>query len=96
MAQPALFYEATYHAARFRRESPMDVSLAVLAAQEFVLLKSCLPAAASSWPQLAASGFVDAYFPQAVKSLDNVRCVNARLPGTPEMAISGDRADSIV
>ncbi len=68
---------------------------AELAAQELVLLKSCLPTAVSSWPQLAASGFVDAYFPEAVKPLNNVRCVNARLPDWPEMTISPDQPPGV-
>lgn len=63
---------------------------AAIAARELVLLKSCLPAANASWQQLAASGYVDNHFPRVVRDINSVRCVNARLPGWPEMTISRD------
>lgn len=58
-----------------------------IAARELVLLKPCLPAANSNWQQLAASGYVDNHFPEIVHDINQVRCVNARLPGWPEMLI---------
>jgi aspartokinase-like uncharacterized kinase len=51
----------------------------VLHAHELVLLKSSLPAGPTNLESLARSGYVDAYFPSAAKSLV-VRCVNLRSP----------------
>lgn len=66
---------------------------AEIAARELVLIKSCLPAANLNWQQLAASGYVDNYFPEIVHDINKVRCVNARLPSWPEMVISYDGRD---
>ncbi len=63
---------------------------AEIAAQELVLLKSCLPAMDMNWQQLAASGYVDNYFPEAVRDINRVRCVNARLRSWPETTMSCD------
>lgn len=52
---------------------------AVLQAHELVLLKSSLPTESENLESLARSGYVDAYFPGAAKSLV-VRCVNLRSP----------------
>ncbi len=57
----------------------------VLKARELVLLKSALPAGASSREHWSRSGFVDAHFAGASSGLA-VRCVNLRMPGFPEVA----------
>ena len=61
---------------------------AEIAARELVLLKSCLPAMDMNWQQLADSGYVDNYFPEVVRDINSVRCVNARFPGWPETTMS--------
>lgn len=47
-------------------------------ASELVLLKSALPDAGCDGQQLAATGYVDAFFPVACHGVPNVRCVNLR------------------
>jgi aspartokinase-like uncharacterized kinase len=54
-----------------------------LEADELVLLKSALPPPAADLRDLAAHGYVDAYFPTAAAGL-RVRCVNLRADGFPE------------
>jgi aspartokinase-like uncharacterized kinase len=48
-----------------------------LAASELVLLKSCLPGAATT-------GYLDDYFPAAAANLPAIRCVNLRSPTLEE------------
>lgn len=54
-----------------------------LEADELVLLKSALPPSAANLRDLAAHGYVDAFFPSAAAGL-KVRCVNLRADGFPE------------
>lgn len=54
---------------------------------ELVLLKSCLPPAASTAEQAASVGYVDAYFPQAAREL-SVRCVDFRDPECRQRALA--------
>ena len=49
-----------------------------VAADELVLLKSCLPAPSTTRRQAALDGYIDAYFPQAAAGIECVRCVNLR------------------
>jgi aspartokinase-like uncharacterized kinase len=53
---------------------------AVLGARELVLLKSTAPAGPPTREQCAHSGFVDAYFARAAKTVGSVRSVNLRDP----------------
>ncbi|MGD9720204.1 MAG: hypothetical protein AB7O59_07775 [Pirellulales bacterium] len=57
-----------------------------LGAQELVLLKSTLPAGATSHAELAARGHVDACFPHAARGL-RVRSVNLRDDAFPEVLV---------
>ena len=59
----------------------------VLHAGELVLLKSSLPAGPANLESLARSGYVDAYFPSAAKSLV-VRCVNLRSPDFSQVTLA--------
>lgn len=61
----------------------------IMGASELVLLKSSLPSDATNLESLARSGYVDAYFPRAAKSLV-VRCVNLRSEDFPE--VTADQA----
>jgi 5-(aminomethyl)-3-furanmethanol phosphate kinase len=54
-----------------------------LEADELVLLKSALPPPAADLGDLAAHGYVDAFFPSAAAGL-RVRCVNLRADGFAE------------
>jgi aspartokinase-like uncharacterized kinase len=47
-------------------------------AAELILLKSALPPEGATLEQLAATGYVDAHFPQASRNLPRVRYVNLR------------------
>jgi aspartokinase-like uncharacterized kinase len=55
---------------------------AALQADELILLKSSEPPA-GTWPQLAAAGYIDSFFPTAAAALPNVRIVNLRVPPRP-------------
>jgi aspartokinase-like uncharacterized kinase len=58
-----------------------------LEADELVLLKSALPQAAADLRDLAAHGYVDAFFSAAAAGL-RVRSVNLRADGFPETRLS--------
>jgi aspartokinase-like uncharacterized kinase len=58
-----------------------------LAAQELVLLKSCLPDPASRREALAESGYTDRYFPRAAAMVPRVRCVDLRDDRFPEIVL---------
>ena len=58
-----------------------------LGAGELVLLKSSLPAAGSTLPGAAETGYVDAYFPTAAAEVPRVRCVDLRADDFPEVCL---------
>jgi aspartokinase-like uncharacterized kinase len=59
----------------------------VMHADELVLLKSCLPVS-GDMGDLAATGYVDAYFPHATQSLPRVRCIDLRTHTFDECVVS--------
>lgn len=59
----------------------------VLGADELVLLKSVLPAPAADIGQLAASGYVDRFFPQLVGELPTTRAVDLSTEGFPNVVL---------
>jgi 5-(aminomethyl)-3-furanmethanol phosphate kinase len=75
MSEPRLFARPLPHAWAVTSDSIAARVAEFLAANELVLLKSCL---------LAAAGYVDDYFPTAASKLPLVRCVNLRSPDFEE------------
>lgn len=59
----------------------------VLAADELVLLKSCLPPEGASIASAAQCGYVDASFPRFAAILPQVRCVDLSAPGAPSTTL---------
>jgi 5-(aminomethyl)-3-furanmethanol phosphate kinase len=54
---------------------------------EVVLLKSSLPESRLTLQQAADTGYVDGYFPTAAAELQEIRCVNLRADGFPEILL---------
>jgi aspartokinase-like uncharacterized kinase len=68
--EPLQFSESLPHTWAVTSDSIAARIAESLVASEFVLLKSCLPA--------AGAGYVDDYFPVAAARLPHIRCVNLR------------------
>lgn len=58
-----------------------------LAADELVLLKSCLPPQGATLSSAAQCGYVDASFPRFAAILPQVRCVDLSAPGAPSTTL---------
>lgn len=59
----------------------------LLEADELVMLKSTLPPRGSDVRSLAACGYVDEYFPQAVVGVRRIRCVDLRTAGAKSVLV---------